>query len=338
MRVVSLAGERQLSVIETEEPKSEGEKVIISVAKVGICGSDIHLWEKGERVGLVMGHEFSGKVVDPGGCKDKFRVGDRVTVIPLNNCGECVNCKNGKINMCLNGLAACPGITAPGAYAEYYAARPDMVRKLPDNVSDEEGAMIEPTAVALHAVRLAGVKPGDKVLITGGGIIGLLCAMWARAAGASYIALTETNPLRRDNALKMGDVSEVFDATDKDLVNKLREASKGGFDQALECAAVAPAVNTAIQALRHGGKMVLVGVNYSLVPIYTLLAVLHELEIKGVIGYLPYEFDLCIELMGKKAINVERFVSRTVGFDGVQEAFERLVSQNNPDVKVLVQP
>lgn len=337
MRAVSLAGERQLSVIETEEPKSDGEKVIISVTKVGICGSDIHLWEKGERIGLIMGHEFSGRVVDPGSCRN-VKVGDRVTVIPLNNCGECVNCKNGKINMCINGLAASPGITAPGAYAEYYAARPDMVRKLPDNVSNEEGAMIEPVAVALHAVRLAGVKPGDKVLVTGGGIIGLLCAMWARVAGASYIALTETNPLRRDYALKMGDVTEVFDAADKDLVKKLKEASKGGFDQALECAAVAPAVNTAIQAVKHGGKLILVGVNYSLVPISTLVAVLHELEMKGAIGYLPYEFDLCIELMSKKIINVERFISRTVGFEGVQEAFEKLISQNNPDVKVLIQP
>lgn len=337
MRAVSLAGERRLSVIETEEPKNDGEKVIISVTKVGICGSDIHLWEKGERIGLIMGHEFSGRVVEPGSRKD-LKAGDRVTVVPINNCGECINCKNGRINMCINGLAASPGITAPGAYAEYYAARPDMVRKLPDNVSDEEGAMIEPVAVALHAVRLAGVKPGDKVLVTGGGIIGLLCAMWARVAGASYIALTETNPLRRDFALKMGDVTEVFDATDKDLVKKLKEASRGGFDRALECAAVAPAVNTAIQALKYGGKLILVGVNYSLVLVSTLVAVLHELEMKGAIAYLPEEFDLCIDLISKKIINVERFISRIVGFDGVQDAFERLISQNNADVKVLIQP
>jgi len=118
----------------------------------------------------------------------------------------------------------------------------------------------------------------------------------------------------------------------------LLTASKGGFDQALECAAVAPAVNTTIQSLKYGGKLVLVGVNYSPVPVSTLLIVLRELEVKGTIGYAPEEFDQSIELMAKKVIETERFISRTVGLDGVQDAFEQLTSGDNPDVKIIIQP
>ncbi len=338
MQAVSIEGKKQLKVVETETPKSDGNKVIVEVAKVGICGSDLHLWENGDRIGLIMGHEFCGKVVDPGALKDTLKPGDRVTVLPLNPCGKCVNCKQGKVNLCINGLAASPGLTAPGAYAQYYAARPDMVRALPDEVSDAEATMIEPTAVALRAVHHAGVKPGDKVLVTGGGIIGLLCAAWARIAGASYIALTEANPNRAKKALEMGDVDEVFDAKDEELAKKLIVASKGGFDKALECAAVAPAVNTAIKALKFEGKLIIVGVNYSPVPVSTLLTLLHELEVKGTIGYSPAEFDQTIELMAKKIIKTERFISKTVGLDEVQEAFEHLTSGETTDVKIVIQP
>ena len=180
MLAVVIKGKRRLSVVETEAPRADGEKVIIKVSGVGICGSDLHAWDHGGMVGLIMGHELGGTVVDPGALKDSLKVGDRVTALPANPCGQCDPCKSGKPNLCVNMLAAAPGLTAPGAYAQFFASRPDMVRKLPDTVSDVEAALIEPTAVALHAIRLAGLKPGDKVLVTGGGIIGLLSAAWAR--------------------------------------------------------------------------------------------------------------------------------------------------------------
>ena len=196
MQAVSIEGKKQLKVVETETPKSDGNKVIVEVAKVGICGSDLAFVGKRRPYRLIMGHEFCGKVVDPGALKDTLKPGDRVTVLPLNPCGKCVNCKQGKVNLCINGLAASPGLTAPGAYAQYYAARPDMVRALPDEVSDAEATMIEPTAVALRAVHHAGVKPGDKVLVTGWRNYWIFSVLWARIAGASYIALTEANPKR----------------------------------------------------------------------------------------------------------------------------------------------
>lgn len=337
MRAVRIEDKRKLMVGEADAPKADGKQVIMKISKVGICGSDLHMWENGDRKGLIMGHEFAGTVVDPGLLKDSLKPGDRITALPLNPCGECEYCKAHRYNLCVNGLKASPGITAPGAYAEYYAARPDMVRKLPETVSDEEAAMLEPAAVSLRAVRLAEVKPGDKVLIAGGGIIGLLSAAWAKVAGASYIALTEANTLRAENALKMGDVNQVFDARDEQLVPKLVQASAGGFDQFIECSAVGPAINSGIMALKKSGKMVLVGVNYSLVPISTLMVLLKEIEIKGTIGY-DNEFDLALDLVAKHVIDLKRFISETVGLDEVQAAFEKLTAGTYPDVKILIQP
>ncbi len=334
MRAATIAGKKQLVVKEVEKPRAENGKVLIKITNVGICGSDLHLWEKGDRLGLIMGHEFAGIVEDPGARRD-LKVGDRVTALPITNCGVCPSCQQGRIDECANRLV---GIYAPGAYTEYLAVRPDMVRKLPENVSELEGAMTEPTAVALHAVRLAGVRPGDKVLVTGGGIIGLLCAAWARIAGAGYIALTELNPARRENALKAGDADEVFDPADQELAKKLEEASHSGFDHAFECAAAPAAITTAIQALRKEGKLILLGVSYSPTPIPTLPVLLKELELKGSFGYLPSEFDLAIELMAKKVINTERFVSKIISLGEIQEAFETLANGKGGEVKIIIRP
>ncbi|HZK84995.1 MAG TPA: alcohol dehydrogenase catalytic domain-containing protein [Desulfosporosinus sp.] len=336
MRVVVLDGPKKLSVVEKPTPQADGKKVIIKISKVGICGSDLHMWEKGERVGLVMEHEFSGTVVDAGLLKDSLKVGDRVTALPLDPCLKCVSCLKGDINMCLNPVAS-PGIRADGAYAEFFACRPDMIRKLPDSISDDEATMLEPAAVTLRAVRNAGIKPGDKVLINGGGIIGLLSAAWARFAGASYIALTEANKTRGENAAKMADIDAYFDATDPEMLNKLLQGSGGGFDQAIDCTAVPSAINNAIMAMNRGGRIILAGVSYKPIPINTLVVVLREIEFKGTIAY-SHEFDKAMDIIGSKRLNTERFISGTIELDGAQAAFEKLTAGTYPDVKILIRP
>lgn len=336
MRVVVLEGPKKLSVVEKPTPQADGNKVIVKINKVGICGSDLHIWENGQRVGLVMGHEFSGTVVDAGLLKDSIKVGDRVTALPLDPCLKCVSCLKGNINMCLNPVAT-PGIRADGAYAEYLACRPDMIRKLPNSISDDEATMLEPAAVTLRAVRSAGIKPGDKVLINGGGVIGLLSAAWARFAGASYIALTEANKPRGENAAKMGDIDAYFDATDPELLQKLLQGSGGGFDQAIDCTAVPSAIDTAVKTMNRGGRIVLSGISYKPIPIDTLEAVRKELEFKGTIGY-SHEFDKAIKLIESKCFNVERFISGSIELDAIQATFERLTSGLYPDVKILVKP
>jgi len=339
MRALKLKGPKKLAVVETETPQPDGHNVIIKVSFAGICGTDLHFWEAGGgltgKEDLIMGHEFSGTVEDPGMLKDAIKRGDNVSVIPLDPCGECPACKRELIGLCPN-VAVGPGVEAPGGFAEYFSARPDMVRKLPEGMRTQEGAMLEPSCVSLHAVRLAGIKPGDKVLVIGGGIIGLLCATWARIAGASFIALTETNALRAAKARDMGDVDAVLDGADPELAAQLLEASKGGFDQALDCSGTAPGVNSAIAGLKIEGKLVLVGINYEPLPLEGFSICLKELTLKGDLGYTTQEFDQAIEMAAKGYVKTERFVSDIVDLDGAEGAFERLTSGKAADVKILI--
>jgi threonine dehydrogenase-like Zn-dependent dehydrogenase len=206
-------------------------------------------------------------------------------------------------------------------------------------VSDIEAALIEPASVALRAVREARVTVGDKVLITGGGIIGSLVAMFARKSGASYIAMTEANLTRAEWAYKSGDVDQVFDAKDPGLVGALLDVSDPGFDVCLECAGVSSSIDIAIMALNPGvGVMVQVALNMSPVPISIFWMVLKEAKIKPILGYYVRDFEACIDLIAKKKIDIERFISRIVSFEEAQDAFIALTSGDCPDVKIAVRP
>jgi len=338
MKAAKITGKRSLSVVDVPAPGPDEEKVIIRVKRSGICGSDIHIWEEGKREGLILGHELGGTVVDPGSRGD-LNPGECVTVIPLNPCGECSWCLNSGYHTCKYSLKrGIPGVTAPGSYAKYFAARPDMVRKLPNSVSDVEAAMIEPATVGLHAIGLANIKAGDKVLIIGGGIIGLLCAMWARICGASFIGMSEVNESRAANALEFGDVHALFDARDPKLTSVMIKAAKGLFDKAIDCSASSAGINAAADVLNHQGTLILVGISYSPVSLMTLPVCRKELRIIGDIGYSIPEFEHTIEMMSRGMIHTERFVDDTIGLDDVQKALERLSSSDSPDVKILIEP
>ena len=213
MKCVSISGEKSLVLKDIDVPFSRDGSVVIEVKSCGICGSDIHNWDNGSPVGLVMGHEFSGVVVDPGYRKDLVK-GDRVTGLPISPCGKCEACRSGNVQYCADTWSEAVGLalTNPGGYAEYTSCRPDMVRKIPGNVSFDAACMVEPSAVALHAINLSNIKIGDSVLIIGGGIIGLMSAEFARLAGASYIAILETNKKRGKKAVSYGKINEYYDA------------------------------------------------------------------------------------------------------------------------------
>ena len=340
MHAVRLTGPRRLEVVETEPPGADGESVIIEVSACGICGSDLHYWDTGLDMsgapGLIPGHEFCGRVVDPGSRAD-LGPDDRVTALPLDPCGTCETCRTGRPNLCVKGMKrSIPGNNSPGAYAQYLKIRPDMVRKLPDGISDAEAAMIEPSSVAFHAVRRAGVTAGDRVLVTGGGTIGLLCASWARISGASYLALTETNAHRREFALHAGGLDSVFDAADPRLGSALKKASHGGFDVAIETSGSSAGINAAALALRPRGRLLLAGISFQPQAVMTVLLVVKEIEQLSALGYLPQEFDLAMQYIADKRLPVEKIITRTISLHEVQDAFERLSSGTSSEVKVLI--
>ena len=339
MRCVKLKGVKKFEIGEIDVPVSDGNNVIIDVKKCGICGSDIHYWDAGEPVGLLMGHEYCGVVSDIGSRED-LKVGDRVTALPISPCGHCSACLTGNPQYCPDTWSHATGLslTNPGALAPKMAIRPDMVLKVPDSVSDEEVAMVEPSAVGLHAVHLANIKVGEKVLVIGGGIIGLVTAMFAKMEGASYVALSETNNARGDKSVRLGVADEWYDAKDTKMLEKMSLKTNGGFDVVLDCCGNSPAVSSALVAVRPGGRVILVGVSLGTVTIPTAVAVMRELTIQGSIAYTKEEFQTCIDLMAGKKIEVLKFVDDIVGLDGVQKAYERLTSGDDDAVKILVDP
>lgn len=339
MKCVAIKGVRQFETKEIDEPTKKEGYVLIDVKKSGICGSDLHYFEAGAPVGLVMGHEFSGVVVDPGSRTD-LKVGDRVTALPISPCGECHACLKGNPQYCLETWNQAVGLSVdnPGGLTSRILVREDMVLRLPDEVSFEEGAMVEPTSVALHAVHLADIQVGAKVLVIGGGIIGLVSALLAKKEGASYVALSETNEARGKKALSLGVADEFFDAKDEKAVEKMVEKTEGGFDIVIECCGNSPAVSSALMAVKPGGCVVLVGVSLGPVTIPTVLGVMRELTIKGAIAYTKEEFASVISLIAEKQIDVMPFVDEEIGLDEVQTAYEKLTSGTTAEVKILVDP
>lgn len=339
MKSVAIKDKKEFEIKEIEIPVSHNGEVLIDVKKTGICGSDIHYWVNGEPKGLVMGHEFCGVVTDCGNRED-LKVGDRVTALPISPCGHCEACETGQVQYCALTWSEAIGLSVnhPGGLAPKIAVRSDMVLKIPDTVSDEEGAMVEPVAVGLHAIHLADIKVGQKVLVIGGGIIGLVSAMFAKKEGASFVALSETNEARGKKSVELGVADAWYDAKDQNTVPTLIEQTNGGFDVVIECVGNAAAVNSALTLVKQGGEVVLVGVSTEPISCYSVLAVMKELKVLGAIAYTKEEFKTCIDLIANKQIDAMKFVDDIISLEEVQKAYERLTSGTDSAVKILVDP
>lgn len=341
MKCVQIDGPKKLVVKNVNSKEGKPGYILIDVIKAGICGSDLHYFVSGEPKGLIMGHEFSGIVIDNGGSKE-FKEGDKVTALPISPCLDCNECKEKNIQICSNTWVDAIGLSLdnPGAFGGRVLVREDMVRKLPSNVTFESGAMVEPASVAFRAVNISGIKKGDRVLVIGGGIIGLLCALFFKLRGASYVALSETNPQRGKKSVSLGVSDEYFNALDKDLVKKLMSKTKNGngFDIVADCVGNSAALTSAITFTKPNGNLIMVGISLGAVNVPLVSAVLKEINIKGSIAYTKEEFDFVIKLLADKKINLEKFIDDVVTLDEVQNAFDRLTSGSDAAVKILVDP
>lgn len=339
MKAALLEDVKKIKIGEIEEPKPDNNKVIIDIIKTGICGSDLHNWEAGNPKGLVLGHEFTGKVVNPGSRQD-LKIGDRVTALPISPCGHCEACETGNPQYCQETWSHAIGLSLdnPGGLTKKIAIRPDMVIKLPDNVSDEEGAMVEPTAVGLHAIHLADIKVGDKVLVVGGGIIGLVSAMFAKLEGAEFVALSETNESRGKKAVNLNVADEWFDAKDANFLKNVYVKIPNGFDIVIDCSGNTKAVESELMSVKAGGTIVLVGVSQKPIEFASVIAVMKEITLKGSIAYTKEEFKNCISLISNKKIDVMKFVDDIVPLSDTQKAYERLTSGTDSAVKIMIDP
>ncbi len=331
MKAAVVEGYRKIAVRDIEEPKPDGKKVLIKVSKCGICGSDYHYYfEHGDSLkGWVLGHEYSGIVEDPGDRTD-LKAGDPVVIFGCRGCMKCELCLNGMTHLC-RGLGL-----SHGGYGEYALRDPDLVVKLPEEVSLVEAAMLEPLANAVHAVRKAGVYNCAKVLVIGGGIIGTTSLVMARNAGATYTGLVEINMARAEKSLERGECDAIFDAKDPELQAKQLQANGGkGYDFVFECSGTGAGMNTAIDSVHPGGTIVLVGTNTEPAMINLGPLVLKEVKLQSSYGYLREDFFHAVELAQRKKIDLSQFAS-FVKLDDVPQAFNDLIEGKIRDTKLVI--
>ncbi|MEK4884156.1 2,3-butanediol dehydrogenase [Bacillus sp. FSL W8-1127] len=340
---------RDIRVEEVEEPKVEKGKVKIQVEWAGICGSDLHEYVAGpifipvkephpiskDVAPIIMGHEFSGRVVEVGEGVTKVKVGDPVVVEPILRCGKCPACKQGKYNLCENlgfyGLAG-----GGGGFSEYTVVDEYMVHKMPEGLSFEQGALVEPAAVALHAVRSSKIKAGDKAAVFGTGPIGLLVIEALKAAGASEIYAVEVSEERLQKALELG-ATAVINPKNEDPVQKLLELTDGGVDVSFEVTGVPAVLQQAVDSTAFEGETVIVSIWEKEANLLPNNIVLKERNVKGVIAYRDI-FPAVMNLMKQGYFPAEKLVTKKIKLDQiVEEGFEKLIKEKD-QVKILVKP
>ncbi len=319
----------------TPAEPGEGE-VRVRVAYCGICGTDLHIFhgKMDQRVGIpqTIGHEMSGVVEKTGPGVTAFRPGDRVAVRPLDWCGDCPACRAGHSHICMN--LKFMGIDSVGAFQELWVVKERTLFRVPDNLSLRLAALIEPLAVACHDVRTAAIRPGETVVVLGGGPIGLLIAMVARAAGGNVI-LSEINPYRIATARELG--FRTVDPAGEDLKAIVEATTVGaGADVVFEVTASAAGAKTMTELVRTRGRIVAVGI-YSRPPEVDMHRFFwRELRLFGARLYEEEDFRNGLELAATGKLPLERLITGVLRLDEIQKAFESF-NGNAEAMKVLIQ-
>jgi (R,R)-butanediol dehydrogenase/meso-butanediol dehydrogenase/diacetyl reductase len=341
MKALRWYGRKDLRYEDVPEPSPGPGQLKISMNLAGICGSDLKTYATGlsiiaaDKVPLTIGHEFAGKVAEVGEGVTDFKVGERVSGVGYWFCGECFYCKRGIYNLCLNSDFL--GIGKDGCMAEYLIAPSYACYKLPDSVSDEAGALVEPLAVAIHAVRQGRVRPGDTVAIVGDGTIGLCALLAAKAAGASEIYVVAKHKGRGNIASAMGATAVIY-LSDGDPVQLLQSLTGGlGADVSIECVGQPDTPQLSVELARRGGTAVILGLFEKPGSLDFSTMTFSERAMVGSSIYV-HEGRTAIALLADGRIDPACLITSKVPLkDAVKMGFEELLANKEDNIKILLQ-
>tara|TARA_B100000963_G_scaffold119765_1_gene104321 strand:+ start:633 stop:1664 length:1032 start_codon:yes stop_codon:yes gene_type:complete len=332
-----------LRIQESPTPDLAADEALIRVKACGICGSDVHGYDgsSGRRIPpLIMGHEAAGVIEGMGAKVEGFSLGDRVTFDSTVYCGECEYCLEGKVNLCDRRMVlgvSCGEYRRHGAFAEYVAVPSRILYKLPPSLPFEHAAMIEAVSVAVHAVGRVKFQPGDASVVVGAGMIGLLLVQAARAAGCDRVIAVDLDRDRLKLAKDLG-ATQSINPLESDTIETILGATAGqGVRVSFEVVGSTPTVETAIQATRKGGAVVLVGNLAPQVEFPLQSVVTREITLFGSCASAG-EYPKCIELMDKGAIKVSPLISAQATLEEGVEWFDRLYAKEAGLMKVILQP
>jgi L-iditol 2-dehydrogenase len=343
MKALLLEEYKKLKVQDVPEPEIAPNEVLIRVKSCGICGSDVHGFDgsSGRRIPpVIMGHEASGVVALTGAQVKDFKEGDRVTFDSMISCGRCYFCRQGRPNLCDNRRVlgvSCAEYRRHGAFAEFVAVPDHIVVKIPGGLSFNEAAMVEPVSVAVHAVNITPVQLGDTALVVGAGMIGLLTLQALRTAGCGRIVSADLEDDRLALAKKLG-ADQTINSRSADVPALIRDMTGGrGADVVMEAVGADATVQMAIDSVRKGGVVTLIGnitakINFPLQSVVT-----REINVLGSCAS-SNDYRACLELLGRGAIRVGDMISATVPLDRGPEMFDRLYNREANLTKVIINP
>lgn len=348
-RAARLHGPKDLRVDDIPAADAPGRRQArVRITAVGICGSDLHTYLDGAigttrlKSPLPLGHEFAGVVESIGdtamdGEGKTLVVGTRVAVDPARSCGRCELCHLGHPNLCTS-LEFTGLYPVPGALQEYLTVPAHCCFPVPDTVDDAEAAMLEPLGIAIHAVDLAHIKPGDTVAIVGSGTIGLCCLQMATLAGAATVFSTDLHGWRLDAAKGFG--ATIVDIGSVDPVATIMNATNGrGVDVALECAwSSDEAIAQAVDVLRPGGRLVVVGISGDDTLTFNHSAVRRRGLTIAICRRMKHTYPRAIELVNRGLVDVKTLVTDQVGLEDAAGAFADAAGYRPGIIKAIVRP
>ena len=327
--LVKAKPERGIWLEDIEQPTVGHNDVLIKVKRTAICGTDIHIYQWDEwasktiPVPLAVGHEFYGEVVECGVEVKGFNVGDRVSAEGHVTCGVCRNCRAGRRHLCMNTVGV--GVNRAGAFADYLCVPAFNVFKLPDAISDEMAAILDPLGNATHTA-LSFDLVGEDVLITGAGPIGIMAVAIAKYAGARHVVITDINDYRLELARKMG-ASVALNVTSGSLDQTMTDLGmEEGFDVGMEMSGNASAFRDMLRTMHHGGKIALLGIPPDEMAIDWNQVIFKGLVLKGVYGREMFETWYKMSSMLQSGLNVEPIITHRFPLEDFEEAFKLMES------------
>jgi L-iditol 2-dehydrogenase len=331
MKALQLVEYGRFELVDLPVPEIGPKDVLVKVRATGICGSDVHGMDgsTGRRIPpIVMGHESAGEVAALGSEVTDWKVGERINFDPTFYCGECPYCLRGETNLCDNRQVpgvSCNEFRRNGAFAEYLVVPARNLYRLPDNLTFEQAAMVEPVSVALHGVNLLNMTPGDRVAVVGTGMIGFLIVQVLKAKGAGEVIAVDIDPKKLELAISMGANSGCTSTAGMEL------------DCAIEAVGITATVDIALRSVRKGGKVSLVGNMSPKVEIPLQILVQREITVFGSCGS-QLDYPESIELIASGAVKVDPMITARISLDETKEYFDRLYSQDPTLMKVIVCP
>ncbi len=325
MKAAVFYGRHELKVEEMAKPTITADEVLIEVKACGVCGTDVHIFEGSDGAAKVyppeiLGHEYSGLICEVGENVTNFKVGDRVCVDPNMYCGKCVPCRDGKVHFCENMLSY--GVTLKGGFAQYSAVNERQVYKLSENTNYIAGAMVEPLACCLHGIDMCDIKQGEKVVVVGGGLIGLLMLQLATISGASAVAVLEPSPEKREQAKKLG-AALCIDPITEDVKKVL---SDNGFDDVsvvIECVGKTQTIENAIDIVGKGGTVMMFGLTAPDDTISVKPFTVFQKEIVLKSSFInPLTQRRALELIDSGKVDVESMVCATCSLDELENVLK----------------